>query len=189
MSELEIDVRNDTRYRVDEDAVAELARAVLQAEGVAAAELGISFIGELRMRSLNRAHRDADYVTDVLAFPLEDPAEVSGGVAGEALGDRGVAGEALGDREVAGEGSPAPRLLGDVVVCLRRAERQAAQGGLPLSLETAVLLVHGILHILGYDHEIDAGDMALRQGQLLERVVWQRLVVPAPGRAGGTVSP
>ena len=179
MSELEIDVRNDTRYRVDEDAVAELARAVLQAEGVAAAELGISFIGELRMRSLNRAHRDADYVTDVLAFPLEDPAEVSGGVAGEALGDR----------EVAGEGSPAPRLLGDVVVCLRRAERQAAQGGLPLSLETAVLLVHGILHILGYDHEIDAGDMALRQGQLLERVVWQRLVVPAPGRAGGTVSP
>jgi probable rRNA maturation factor len=152
MSEaLQIEVRNDTRYSVDTAAVAALARGVLRAEGVTAAELGIGFVGELRMRSLNRVHRSSDYVTDVLAFSLEGPGEVS-------------------------ERQGVPRLLGDVVVCLKRAERQAAAAGLPLSLEAAVLLVHGVLHVLGHDHETDAGEMALRQAEILESLAWDGLV-------------
>ena len=164
---LQIEVRNDTRYRVDAAAVAALARGVLRAEGVTAAELGIGFIGELRMRSLNRVHLSSDYVTDVLAFPLEGPQEDT---------DEAVSGPGA----VAGDGEPVPRLLGDVVVCLKRAERQAAGGGLPLSLETAVLLVHGILHVLGHDHETDAGEMALRQAEILETLAWDGLVTAPP---------
>jgi rRNA maturation RNase YbeY len=164
---LQIEVRNDTRYQVDAAAVAALARGVLRAEGVTAAELGVGFIGELRMRSLNRVHLSSDYVTDVLAFPLEGPDEG----AGEAVAGPGA---------VSDDGEPVPRLLGDVVVCLKRAERQAAAGGLPLSLETAVLLVHGILHVLGHDHETDAGEMALRQAEILETVAWDGLVAAPP---------
>ena len=160
---LRIEVRNDTRYRVDAAAVAALARDVLRAQGVTAAELGVGFIGELRMRALNRAHLDSDYVTDVLAFPLEGPGE-------------GADADAAGPGTTPGDGEPIPRLLGDVVVCLKRAERQAVADGLPLSLETSVLLVHGILHVLGHDHESDGGEMALRQAEILEALDWSGLV-------------
>jgi probable rRNA maturation factor len=184
---LVIEVRNDTRYQVDGAAVAALARGVLRAEGVTAAELGIGFIGELRMRSLNRTHLGADYVTDVLAFPLEEPEEVLEGrdddvepivvevdLNGGGPGEEDEGAEAL---EV-GALAVAPRLLGDVVVCLKRAERQADDAGLPLSLETALLLVHGILHVLGHDHETDAGQMAFRQAEILESLEWGGLVAP-----------
>jgi probable rRNA maturation factor len=187
---LAIEVRNDTRYRVDEAAVAALARGVLRAEGVTAAELGVGFIGELRMRSLNRDHLGADYVTDVLAFPLEEPDEALDGPAAREGMERRDAGEVFAgqgadkasvrrnDGAKVGGAGVIPRLLGDVVVCLKRAERQAGRAGLPLSLETAVLLVHGILHVLGYDHETDAGRMALRQAELLESLAWDGLIAP-----------
>jgi probable rRNA maturation factor len=159
---LEIEVRNDTRFLVDGAAVASVARQVLSAEGVTAAELGIGFVGELRMRSLNRDHLSSDYVTDVLAFPLEGPGDWS-----EASG---------GGSSLAAEAGGVPRPLGDVVVCLKRAERQAGEAGLPLSLETATLLVHGILHVLGYDHETDGGQMALRQTEIVSALDWEGLV-------------
>ena len=81
---------------------------------------------------------------------------------------------------VAGEDGP-PLMLGDIVVCTRRALRQAAEDELPPSLEVAVLLAHGALHLLGYDHETDAGQMALRQAEVLELVEWEGIVV-APAR-------
>jgi len=212
---LHIEVSNSTRYRVNEDAVAELARTVLAAEGVTVGELGVNFVGERRMRALNRAYRAADYVTDVLAFPLEEPQELASpreesqelaaaravsqepappltvsrepapppAASQELAAPRGEAQELspplVGAQESAR--SPVPRLLGDVVVCLKQAERQAAEGGLALSLEVATLLVHGILHILGYDHETDAGEMARREEELRRQVAWQSLVIAAGG--------
>jgi probable rRNA maturation factor len=68
-------------------------------------------------------------------------------------------------------------MLGDIVVCARRALAQAAEDDLPPSLEVAVLLAHGTLHLLGYDHETDAGQMALRQAGILELVEWEGIVV------------
>lgn len=212
---LHIEVSNSTRYRVNEDAVAELARTVLAAEGVTVGELGVNFVGERRMRALNRAYRGADYVTDVLAFPLEEPQELAApreesqelaaaravsqepalpltvsqepalppAASQELAAPRGEAQESspplVGAQESAR--SPVPRLLGDVVVCLKQAERQAAEGGLALSLEVATLLVHGILHILGYDHEADAGEMVRREEELRRQVAWQSLVIAAGG--------
>ena len=73
-----------------------------------------------------------------------------------------------------------PLLLGDIVICARRALRQARGDDLPPSLEVAVLLAHGTLHLLGYDHETDAGQMALRQAEVLELVDWEGLVVAPP---------
>ena len=103
-----IDVVNRTRAELDEAAVARLAAGVLEAEQVQGAEMAVQFVGEKRIRDLNREHRERDEVTDVLSFPLEDEGE------GEAAWE--------------GEDEGPPRLLGDVVVCVRRAVRQARAG-------------------------------------------------------------
>jgi len=156
-----VEVFNRTRMSIDEGAVARLVASVLEAEGVDDAEASVQFAGERRMRALNAEYRGKDQVTDVLSFPLEDSGQGPG---------------------LAAAGGPAgpPRLLGDVVVCARQALRQARADVLPPALELAVLLVHGTLHLLGYDHEVDAGQMALRQAELLELVDWEALVAATP---------
>jgi probable rRNA maturation factor len=88
------------------------------------------------MRELNRTHRSVDAVTDVLAFPIDGDDELPAGL---------------------------PRLLGDVVICLERAREQALERDQEPARELAVLAVHGTLHLLGYDHERDAGEMLARQ--------------------------
>jgi probable rRNA maturation factor len=150
-----VEVINATRLPVDGQAVARAVDTVLRAEDVHDAELAVSFVGEDRMRALNGAHRGRDEVTDVLSFPLEG-----------------------GDDVPAASGDPGgpPRLLGDVVICARQALRQARGDGSPPAFEVAVLLVHGVLHLLGHDHEVDAGEMALRQADVLELVDWEALV-------------
>ena len=156
-----VEVFNRTRVSVDEEAVARLVARVLETEGVDNAESSVELVGERRIRALNAEHRGKDQVTDVLSFPLED------------------AGEGAGPAAAGGPAGP-PRLLGDVVVCARQALRQARADSLPPAFELAVLLAHGTLHLLGYDHEVDAGEMALRQAQVLELVAWEGLLVPAP---------
>ena len=164
-----VDVVNGTRVELDEAAVAALVAGALEAEGVERAELFVEFVGERRIRALNRDHRGKDEVTDVLSFPLEEPGEWE---AGDDADDE------TPDDETDVDGPP--RLLGDVVICARQALRQARADSLPPSFELAVLLVHGTLHLLGYDHETDAGEMALRQAEILELVRWEDLVVTAP---------
>ncbi len=150
------DVFNGTRVRLDEEAVARLVTRVLEAEEVDNAELAVEFVGERRIRALNREYRDRDEVTDVLSFPLEEA------------------------EESPGADDPSPRLLGDVLVCPRQALRQALGDDLPPGVELAVLLVHGTLHLLGYDHEVDAGQMASRQAEIFELVEWEGLIAPSP---------
>ena len=174
-----IEVVNQTRTEVDQAAVARLVAAVLEAEGVRGAEVAVELVGEGRIRSLNREHRGKDEVTDVLSFPLEDWPE-----GGAAAGDGAAASPApdlgeIAEAVAAGTAGP-PLMLGDIVICARRALRQARADDLPPSLELAVLLAHGALHLLGYDHETDAGQMALRQAEVLELVHWEALVVTAP---------
>jgi probable rRNA maturation factor len=170
-----VEVSNGTRTVVDEELVARLVARVLEEEDVRGAEVDVTFVGERRMRQINREYRDKDEVTDVLSFPLEEW-EADTAVAASVAPDLGEVAEAV----VAGEAGP-PLMLGDIMVCTRRALRQAAEDELPPSLEVAVLLAHGTLHLLGYDHETDAGQMALRQAELLELVDWEGLVV-APSR-------
>ena len=173
MSRLAVEVNNHSRYAIDEAAVEALAGAVLTAEGVAAGELGVTFVGERRMRALNRDYREVDRATDVLAFPLEEAGEVDAPPAGVVTPPV----ETSAAAPLTAGGEEPPRLLGDVVVCPRVAQRQARTHGLPLPLEVAVLLVHGILHVLGHDHGTGAGAMAARQAELLQGLDWESLGV------------
>lgn len=96
----------------------------LRALGLGRCELSISLVRDAAIRKLNRVWRKKDKPTDVLSFPL-DAAPLAG---------RG------------------PRMLGDVVVSLDTARRQAQEAGETLEHELARYLAHGILHLLGHDH-------------------------------------
>ena len=129
--------------RIDTDRWAGLAAAVLHSEGVARGELGLRFVDPGAMAELNLAHMGAPGPTDVLAFPID-----------------GGNGRAPG---------PEPAvLLGDVVVCPAYAGQTADDGR--LADELALLVVHGVLHVLGYDHVHDqeAAAMQARERQLLD---------------------
>ena len=122
-----IEVVNRTRTEVGEAAVARLVAVVLEAEGVHGAEVAVEFVGEGRIRALNREYRGKDEVTDVLSFPLEDWPE--GGVAagdGEAVSPAPDLGE-VAEAVMAGQAGP-PLMLGDIVICARRRAAALVRG-------------------------------------------------------------
>ena len=128
-----------------------LAQGVLAAAG-AEGELTLTFVDDDEIASLNEEHMGTAGPTDVLAFPLDD--EPTPGV---------------------------PTLLGDVVVCPNVAARQFAEHAGTFDDEIALLVVHGILHVLGYDHADadEAATMRHRELELLEAHHWGG---PAPTR-------
>jgi probable rRNA maturation factor len=107
------------------------ARALGVVPGARGAGVTVAFVSAARMRALNRDWRGQDRVTDVLSFPAaQDDFERRAGAT-----------------------------LGDVVICVAQAARQAAANGLTLNEELAQLILHGLLHLCGYDHETDSGEM------------------------------
>jgi probable rRNA maturation factor len=144
------------------DRWAALARSVLEAEGVVGdTEVSLLFVDEAAIASLNERFLDKVGPTDVLSFPIEDEVDRSGRSPDE--GGTGPASiEADTDRHL---------LLGDVVICPAVAARNAVDHGVTFDDEIALLVVHGILHLLGMDHVADeeAERMELREQQLLAR--------------------
>ncbi len=119
------------------------------------------------MRSLNRRHRGIDASTDVLSFPLHPP---------EAFVRRG----ATRPRR---QRDPAEHMLGDIVISLDTARRQAAAYDAPLGRELERLLIHGVLHLCGHDHLV-APDR--RRMEREERRLARRIGMPWPYRAETT---
>ena len=141
---------------------AALARAVLEAEGITSdTEVSLLFIDEPAIAALNERFLDEQGPTDVLSFPIEDEFDRGGRTPDE--GGTGPATiEAATGRHL---------LLGDVVICPAVAAVNAVDHGVTFDDEIALLVVHGILHLLGMDHGLDdeADRMERREQQLLDR--------------------
>ena len=139
-----------------------LAQLVLHEERVdREAELGLIFVDEDAISELNERFLDGDGPTDVLAFPLDEGGSVPGRDPDE--GGRGPGSPA--------ESAEPPVVLGDVVVCPSVAARHARDRGAGIDDELALLVVHGVLHLLEYDHA-DPGEaerMRRRESELLTR--------------------
>jgi probable rRNA maturation factor len=140
---------------------AELARRVLEARGVKTeTEVSLLFVDENAMARLNEQFLGKSGPTDVLSFPIEDEPAPTG--RSPDLGGTGPGSSAE---------QGALMLLGDVVICPAVASRNAVEHGVPLDDEIALLVVHGLLHLLGMDHEDDAEAtrMEALEQQLLSR--------------------
>lgn len=140
---------------------AELARHVLAARGVKGeTEVSLLFVDEEAMAALNQQFLGKTGPTDVLSFPIED--------------EPGPTGRSP-DLGGSGPGAAAEHgvltLLGDVVVCPTVAARNAVEHEVAVDDEIALLVVHGLLHLLGMDHEeeADAERMEALEQQLLDR--------------------
>lgn len=148
------------------------ARRLLAACGLGACELSVVIAGDEFVRALNRDFRGKDRATDVLSFSLleeaVEPAQRAATPRAARVGDAGDGAAGVGrgvcraprppGRLPAGAqaGMLTPRpgmLLGDVVISADTAERQARRLGVEVAARMRALLVHGVLHLLGYDHE------------------------------------
>lgn len=142
---------------------AELARRVLDAEGVRSeTEVAVLFVDEASIAELNARFLGRSGPTDVLAFPIDEEPPPGGRSPDEGGSGPGVP---------AGSSAEVPMLLGDVVVCPAVAERGADEHGVSLEEELSLLVVHGLLHLLGMDHEdeAEAERMERRERELLAR--------------------
>jgi probable rRNA maturation factor len=109
----------------------------------ATGEVTVALVSDVRVRSLNHTYRGKDAPTDVLSFPV---------------------------RPSTGSGRPPPDgFLGDIVIARGVARRQAREAGHSQSTEWRVLALHGLLHLIGYDHETDDGAMARVEARLRRR--------------------
>ena len=144
------------------EAFVRLASAALESEGVrVGAEVSLLFVDELTISELNERFMHKQGPTDVLSFPIEDEDPTAG-----RFPDGGTTGPTMGDAE-----PEAPVLLGDIVICPKVAAVNALEHGVSLEAETALLVVHGVLHLLGWDHQKDeeAERMEAREQQLLSK--------------------
>jgi len=109
--------------KIDPARFEKLLKKLVRHYGLRRPEISLSFVGDAEIRTLNRKFRKKDKATDVLSFPL---------------------------RERAADGK---FYLGDIIISLPTARRQAAEIGHPLERELEYLTIHGFLHLLGYDHD------------------------------------
>jgi probable rRNA maturation factor len=142
-----VEVLNKQRVQVvDKQRAAELARAVLDKLGRVEATVTISFIRDRQMRQLNRDYRGSDKPTDVLSFAYHEGADE------------------LELAELDGH-------LGDLVISVETAERYAQELGLTFARELEHLVIHGTLHLAGYDHETDDGEMNRLEKRLRKQLL------------------
>jgi probable rRNA maturation factor len=146
-----------TEVEIDADRWARLAADVLRAEG-RRGELTLTFVDRAEITQLNAEHMGKQEPTDVLSFPLDaldDPSDSS------AAGDMG------------------PVLLGDVVICPGVAAGSAPGHAGTLDDELALLTVHGVLHVLGHDHDEPVATNTMRRREL-ELLIDHHWRGPAP---------
>ncbi|MGB8964863.1 MAG: rRNA maturation RNase YbeY [Candidatus Cybelea sp.] len=146
--------RNEVRRSgVDGRALVATARRLLAEVGERGSALSLTLVGDNAMRTLNREYRGKDAATDVLSFSLDHPPTP----------------EAL------------ERLLGDVVISVETARRQAADYDAPLQRELYRLLIHGVLHLMGHDHAQSAQRRVMERE---ERRLAEAIALPWPYREG-----
>ena len=141
---MEINILIDKEYKnkVKSTWLKNVARQVQKAENVSEkSEMGLKITGDEEIHKLNRQYLDEDRPTDVLSFPMnEQSAAVPVFVK-----------------------VPDGKLhLGDIVISYPQAAKQAAEHGHPVNHEIVILLIHGILHLLGYDHDVPKRKSVMR---------------------------
>ena len=170
---MSVEINNESGMAADEDALRELAQYVIgQMETHPLADLSMLLVDEAHMTNLHEKWMDEPGPTDVLSFPMDE------------LRPHSMAGPNRSRGRESDE--PEPVLLGDVVLCPQVAAVQAKQHGQSTQAELELLTVHGVLHLLGYDHADpeEEAEMFGLQNELLAD--WRR---ESSGRAPTATEP
>jgi len=143
---MQISIQNRQRkFRIDNDRVIEWTRQILLMQKMSKGEIGLVFVNNRHIQTYNRDHRMIDRPTDVLAFPMR---------------------EGFG-------GDLHPTFLGDVMISLEMVEKEARLYQCEVEERLLHLLIHGILHLFGYDHTRSAHEakrMERREKWILNRI-------------------
>jgi probable rRNA maturation factor len=130
--------------------VAKVSESLEEAKGK---NFSVAFISDRRMKDLNVFFRNKDFTTDVLAFPHEPDTFAAGANLSLSSGEDSQDLPNLLDEN----------FLGDIVISAEQAHKQAKENKLTLEKEIKQLILHGVLHLCGYDHETDKGEMNRRE--------------------------
>ncbi|WP_141431505.1 rRNA maturation RNase YbeY [Bacillus sp. 03113] len=133
---LNIDFFDETNTLMEENLIKmeELLNFAAEKECVEAnSELSVTFVNNDKIQQINKEYRSKDQPTDVISFAMEE----------------------LGEGEIQLHGFEMPRVLGDIIISVEKAKEQADDYGHSYVRELGFLVVHGFLHLLGYDHETD----------------------------------
>lgn len=161
-------VDNQTRGTgLDTRALVRVLERLLREIGEDGSSVSLTFVRDRAMRALNRAHRAKDAPTDVLSFPLFAPSDFA----------REGHTRPLARPTTDGEGESAERMLGDIVVSVDTAARQAADYDAPLAREVQRLLIHSVLHLAGHDH-LEPAERAVMEAE--ERRLADAIGMPWP---------
>lgn len=151
MNKLMIDLVDETNLLTDEqmEDIEKLLNFAAESENVEDnSEVSVTFVTNERIHEINREYRDKDAPTDVISFAMEE----------------------LGEGEIQLIGEELPRVLGDIIISIPKAEEQAREYGHSFIRELGFLSVHGFLHLLGYDHmeKEEEEKMFSRQKEILD---------------------
>jgi probable rRNA maturation factor len=147
------------RWQIDPAAIQRYLQKVwntitgsIQISGPEQTEVSVVFLNQQQMQKYNHQYRKKNYATDVLSFPADHPRA----------------------------GTPALQedsYLGDILLCVDKAQENAASAGYSIDRELQILLLHGVLHLLGYDHETDHGEMDALERKLRKRLITNRQLI------------
>lgn len=144
------------RWQIDPAAIQRYLQKVwntitgsIQIRGSKHTEVSVVFLNQQQMQKYNHQYRKKNYATDVLSFPADPETP------------------ALNE----------PWYLGDILLCVDKAQENAASAGYSIDRELQILLLHGVLHLLGYDHETDHGEMDALEGKLRKRLITNRQLI------------
>jgi probable rRNA maturation factor len=156
----DIEVVNRQRlFPLQRQAIVSLGQAVLARLERANCSATITFIRDRAMQTLNRTYRNIDKPTDVLAFAYH-----------EGISDNDPA----CNPDFLGPDFLGPDFLGDVIISVETADRYAREQGLDFVSEINWLVIHGLLHLAGYDHEVDNGEMRKLERRLRKELLSSR---------------
>ena len=144
-----VEINNLTTEDIDEEAIKKIADIVLRGEGKENLSFSLAFVGQGRMRQVNKKFRKKNRVTDVLSFSES-----------KALLEKFKVGNLVKTQN-----------LGEIIICIREVKKNAKRFDFSFQKELSRVLIHGILHLMGYDHETnekDAKKMREKEEQYLK---------------------
>jgi rRNA maturation RNase YbeY len=145
---MDIEIQNDQEIcKVDSQSLKAHAEVFMRALGRQDDELSVLLVDDATIQNLNLQHRKIDSATDVLSFPQME------------------------------DGEFISHMLGDVVISVETAKRQAVEHQFSLEQELVLLLLHGLLHLLGYDHE-----RSPKEEKLMTEKTWELFALVFPGQ-------